>query len=389
MKNKNKYAVGVMSGTSLDGIDVALVKIDGVDEDTKVELVDFCTFEYDNYVRNKIKLASQIKTSNVLMISELNMEIGELFSDCVKKVLERNILNGDLLFIASHGQTIHHLPKGTSNIPGSFQIGDPSFMAYDHKVPVIFNFRVMDIVAGGEGAPLVPYSEYVIYRSEVSNVLLQNIGGIGNVTVLKKSANIEDVWAFDTGPGNMMINAAVEYYYNEPYDKNGMYASRGNIIEELIDELKCHSYLQTPPPKSTGREMFGEIYTRKLCQKYQSNPNDVIATLTFFAAYSIIKAYQDFIIEKGEIYDVIVGGGGAHNPVLMQHLKDLGGKDLIIYTQDEKGFSSDAKEAVAFAILGNQTYHGRPSNVPRATGSTKQVILGSICPNPHLNKKPD
>ena len=373
-----RYAVGLMSGTSLDGIDAALVEISGSGIDTELELIGFSSLDIPEEVRERILQASHIETSNVALICELNVQLGDLFSQAVGKVVADSGFVGKLDFVASHGQTIHHLPQ--SEYPSTLQIGDPSQIAYDHNVTVVFNFRMMDMIAGGDGAPLVPYSEYVLYTDKEKSRLLQNIGGIGNVTVLPKGADLISIRAFDTGPGNMMMNAAVKYYYNELYDKDGLYAKKGTLIPELYESLCSEPFLKIVPPKSTGRELFGEGRVKTICDAYD-NANDVIHTLTKFTAYTIAQSYRDFVFPHTEIDEIIVGGGGAYNPVLMDMIRT----ELPEYTvirQEDLGYSSDAKEAIAFAILGNETLHNKPSNVPSATGAKTPVILGQIQPKP-------
>lgn len=381
-KNNIKFGVGLMSGTSLDGVDAVLVEIEGFGPETKLKVIDFTSLDMPDDIRVKILKACYPDTSNVALISSLNVELGEVWSKAVRKLLEQAQFDGELDFIASHGQTIYHMPLAQADyVRSTFQIGDPSRLAYDFNTNVVFNFRMMDMIAGGDGAPLVPYSEYILYRRSDVGVLLQNIGGIGNVTVLPLNANLEDVWAFDTGPGNMMINAATQYYYNETYDRDGLYANQGSIIQQLLEKLLGMPYLKQLPPKSTGREMFGEDVVKEICEQYPNQANDVIATLTLYTAHTIANAYRDFIFEKHNISEVIVGGGGAYNQFLMSKLKELL-PEVKVITQEELGFSSDAKEAIAFAILGNETLNGMYGNVPSATGAKHSVVLGQISPKP-------
>ena len=380
MKNY-RYGVGLMSGTSLDGIDAALVKLTDSGLKTQVELIEFASLDLDESMRNRIMALVDPKTSNIVELTSVNLELGYLFSKAVKEVLDKSNFQEKLDFVASHGQTIYHIPNPEEgHIRSTLQIGDPSPIAYEHKVPVVFNFRMMDIVAGGEGAPLVPYTELVLYKDRNKNRLLQNIGGIGNVTVLNKDANLEDVWAFDTGPGNMMMNAAVEHFYQEAYDKDAQYGLQGKLIPELMEELKCDPYLDIQPPKSTGREYYTKDNVEKLCKKYPF-ANDIIYTLTYFTAYSIAQSYKRFIFSKVEVDEIILGGGGAYNPLLVSLISEmLPGYKVMV--QEDLGFSSDAKEAIAFAILGNDTLSHQNNNAPLATGAKHPVILGQIQPNP-------
>ena len=373
-------AVGLMSGTSLDGVDVVLCDITGKDEDTQVKQLNFKTYEIPEYLRDKIRKCCSRELVPVELICSLNFELGQLFAEAVKKLCKESSVNlEDIAFIASHGQTIFHIPKAFSDyIPSTLQIGEAAIIANECRSTVISNFRVMDMAVGGEGAPLVPYSEYVLYADENQAVALQNIGGIGNVTFLPKKGDFTKVIAFDTGPGNMMIDAAVQRLYGEKFDKNGEYASKGKLIPLLAEELKKHPYFVLDIPKTTGREMFGEHYTYALLEKYQDySKNDIIFTLTWFTAYSIAYHYKKYFIHHHNLNKCIIAGGGAYNECLVNLIKrEL--PEIEILIQEDLGYSSEAKEAIAFVILGNQTYHMRPSNVPSATGARKSVILGQI-----------
>ena len=373
-------AVGLMSGTSLDGVDVVLCDIVGKDEDTQVKQLNFKTYEIPECLRDKIRKCCSRELIPVELICSLNFELGQLFAGIVKKLCEESSVSlDDIAFIASHGQTIFHIPKAFSDyIPSTLQIGEAAIIANECKSIVISNFRVMDMAVGGEGAPLVPYSEYVLYADESQTVALQNIGGIGNVTFLPKKGDFSKVIAFDTGPGNMMIDAAVQKLYGEKFDKNGEYASKGELIFPLAEELKKHPYFALDIPKTTGRELFGEHYTYALLEKYQDyNKNDIIFTLTWFTAYSIAYHYKKYFIHQYNLDKCIIAGGGAYNKCLINLIKrEL--PEMEILVQEDLGYSSEAKEAIAFVMLGNQTYHRRPSNVPSATGASKSVILGQI-----------
>ena len=286
-------------------------------------------------------------------------------------------------FIASHGQTIYHLPKNKGNLVSStLQIGEPAVIAYETGIRVISNFRVMDMASGGEGAPLVPYSEYVIYGSNEENVALQNIGGIGNVTVIPKGGDIDRIFAFDTGPGNMIIDEVCSRLFNLAYDADGKIAATGKIQTDMLEDLMSHPYIYSIPPKTTGREDFGQQFVDKVLKKYSKrNSEDILSTVTMFTAKSIAENYKKFILDKIKLNKVVIGGGGAHNKTLLAYLREEL-PNITIVTQDDIGFSSDAKEAVAFVILGNETLHSSFSNVPSATGAKEKVILGNITPSP-------
>ena len=373
-------AVGLMSGTSLDGVDTVLCEISGQDESTKVKQLYFKTYDIPESLRTKIRKCCSRELIPVDLICSLNFELGYLFADAVKSLCkDANVKLEDLSFIASHGQTIFHIPKPYDDyVPSTLQIGEAAIIANECKTKVISNFRVMDMAVGGEGAPLVPYSETLLYSEKNQAVALQNIGGIGNVTVLPKKGDTKKVIAFDTGPGNMMIDEAVRTFYGKKYDTDGYYARQGNLIPSLAAELKEHPYFNLEIPKTTGREMFGEHFTKSILEKYHScEPNDLIHTFTWFTAYSIAYHYKKYLISEYGLKKCIIGGGGAYNSYLLELIRNEI-PELTVMTQEEHGFSSEAKEALAFVILGNQTYHGSPSNVPSATGAKKSVILGQI-----------
>ncbi len=373
-------AVGLMSGTSLDGVDTVLCEISGQDESTKVKQLYFKTYDIPESLRTKIRKCCSRELIPVDLICSLNFELGYLFADSVKSLCkDANVKLEDLSFIASHGQTIFHIPKAYDDyVPSTLQIGEAAIIANECKTKVISNFRVMDMAVGGEGAPLVPYSETLLYSEENQAVALQNIGGIGNVTVLPKKGDTKKVIAFDTGPGNMMIDEAVRTFYGKKYDTDGYYARQGNLIPSLAAELKGHPYFNLEIPKTTGREMFGEHFTKSILEKYHScEPNDLIHTFTWFTAYSIAYHYKKYLISEYGLKKCIIGGGGAYNSYLLELIRNEI-PEVTVMTQEEHGFSSEAKEALAFVILGNQTYHRSPSNVPSATGAKKSVILGQI-----------
>lgn len=380
------YGIGIMSGTSLDGVDTVLVEIENHGINTKLKVIEYNEYPMPASTRMKIKQVCDEKNSHVDLICSLNFEIGYLFVEAVKRLLEKaNFNSSQLDFIATHGQTIYHIPFQRDDlISSTLQIGEPAILAYEFNTTVISNFRVMDMAAKGQGAPLVPYSEYILYSEKGKNIALQNIGGIGNVTLLNEDLDIDHIEAFDTGPGNMMINEACRLLYNQPFDHDGYHASQGHIIDEMLEELMNHPYMNKLPPKSTGREEFGENYVKELIEKYNGyDKNDYIKTFTYFTAKSIEYHYRRDIMSKCHLDKVIVGGGGSHNQTLMKMIKALL-YDIEVYTQDEIGYSSDAKEAIAFAILGNETLHQHFSNVKSATGAKHNVVLGNITPKPIL-----
>lgn len=378
------YAIGLMSGTSLDGIDTALCEIHGYGKDTNIKLIDFQTYDIPEDIKEEIRVVIRNETPTTDLITSLNFKLGYLFSKSVKKILIKNNMSSDeISFVASHGQTIFHIPKDKVNLLRStLQIGEPSIIAFENSVDVISNFRTMDMAAGGEGAPLVPLSEIIIYGEKDKNIALQNIGGIGNVTLIPGDQQHSSIFAFDTGPGNMVIDEAMKLLFNKPYDEEGRVALSGKVNENLLNQLLEHKYLSMELPKSTGREDFGEQYTKDILKtNVHLKREDIIATLTMFTARTIADAYRRFIMNRLPLHKVIIGGGGAHNKAIVKYLNDLI-PEVRVMTQEDIGFSSDAKEAVAFVILGNETYHGRYGNIRGATGAAENVILGNITRNP-------
>jgi len=380
------YGIGLMSGTSLDGIDAALCEVTGHGKDKKIKLVEFITYPMDARLIERISQACFKETSSVDLICSLNFEIGYAFSAAVKALLEKaNMQSSEIDFIASHGQTIYHQPIADENhVMSTLQIGEAAVIAYEHNCQVISNFRVMDMAAGGQGAPLVPYSEYVLYSQENKNICLLNLGGIGNVTWLNGSMDPSQILAFDTGPANMMINAAMKHFYNQSYDDGGKVGASGKLIDALLKELQSDSYFELEPPKSTGRELFGEDRTLALIKKYSEYPHeDIVHTFTRFTAWSVAYHVKKYLCKEKPVDLLLVGGGGAHNNTIMTMLaEELPGVEVL--SQDDYGYSADAKEAIAFVVLGNETLHGGFSNVKSATGATESVVLGNITPKPKV-----
>lgn len=367
-------AIGLMSGTSLDGVDAALVEI----EDEKFILKKFITLAYDEKFRKKIMRNLSDETAKLSEICSLNFELGYWFVMAIDKLLlETNLVYDDISFVASHGQTIWHNPKAKDElVPSTLQIGEGSVISNITGIDTVYNFRCADIVCGGEGAPLVPMSEYLLYKSENKNRILQNIGGIGNLTYLKKNTPIEEVLAFDTGPGNVMIDYFVKKYFNLPYDEGGEIALNGSVIKEIFEYLSEDEFLKKTPPKSTGREKYSAEYMEKIAEKlefFKYKKEDIISTISYFTAYSICYQYKTFIKEFDE---VIVSGGGSHNKYIIDNMKEM--LKVPVITQEDLGYNSDAKEAVAFVVLGYLTLNKKYGNVRSATGAKKNAILGNI-----------
>lgn len=369
-------AIGLMSGTSLDGVDAALVKI----ENNQFKLLKFITLNYNQEFKTKIMRNLHDESARLSEICSLNFELGYKFVEAIDKLLEGTRYQyDDISFVASHGQTIWHNPKyNNGNIPSTFQIGEPSIITYQTNISTISNFRVMDIAAGGEGAPLVPMSEYMLFKSETKNIILQNIGGISNLTYLPKRCKIDDVIAFDTGPGNIMIDYFVNKYFGISYDEGGKIALSGKVINELFNALKEDEFIKRTPPKSTGREQYNQSFMENLISKYNFanyDKADIITTISEFTVYGITYNYLEFIKNFDQ---VVVSGGGSHNQYIIKRMSEILKKEVL--TQEDLGFNSDAKEAIAFVALGYLTINNQPSNVKSATGAKNSVILGNITP---------
>lgn len=383
----HKFVVGLMSGTSLDGIDVALVKIKE-NLRPKVELIEFISLGYPQKIREEILTCCDEKSGTVDKICRLNFKLGELWAEAVLQVAKKaRIRLSDIDLIGSHGQTIYHDVK-EKNFISTLQIGLGGVIAERTGITTVSNFRIRDIAAGGEGAPLVSYVDYMLYSDTKYSRILQNIGGIANYTYLPAKADFSQIKGTDTGPGNMLLDGIVSILSNGRlnHDQDGKWAKEGKVSEEFLEKLMKHPFVQQKAPKTTGREVFGLSYTREIIsqgQKLGLSAADILATTTAFTAYSIVDSYRRFI--KGKIDQIIIGGGGSFNLTLLKMIKNYCNKLLInrhinILTQEELGFSSEAKEAIAFAVLAYQTMKGIANNVPQVTKAKEQVILGDITP---------
>ncbi len=382
-----KKVIGLMSGTSLDGIDAALVNISQAENGLNIELVDFLNIDYKKEFRQKILKTTALDKSNIKDVAHLNIDLAEKFSEAVFSLLKKsNLTPADVDLVASHGQTIYHNVEDKEGI-STLQVGSASFIAERTGITTVYNFRMRDLAAGGEGAPLVPYTDYLIYNSENKNRILQNIGGIANYSYLPANGELNDVVGSDNGPGNMIIDNAVETLTNGKmdFDKDGKMAGKGEVSQKLLTEMMRHPFIKKTPPKSTGRADFGKRYTEKIVKKGKKmnlSKNDIITTITSFTALAIIDSYQKYL--PTDIDEIIIGGGGSYNPYLLNKIKEYKNeklrKDIKVLKQEDLGYSSEAKEAVAFAVLGYQTMKGKSNNVPGATGAQSEVILGEIVP---------
>lgn len=377
-----RHIVGLMSGTSADATDAALCAVTGSGLDTRVELLGKVSVTFPRPLRERIFALAEADTRE---LAQLDVLIGEIFADAVIAVArEARLALSDVHLVASHGQTATHLPRSPITPGASLQIGQAAVIAERTGLPVISDFRVRDIAAGGEGAPLVPLVDHLLLRAPGRRRAVQNIGGIANVTLLGET--IDDLVAFDNGPGNMALDAVARAASRglESYDVDGRRGAAGQVDEALLAELNQHPYLLRPPPKSTGRELFGRRFVYPLLDRFRDRParvpggnplDDLLATLTRFSAEAIVQSYREHLpVFPDEVY---VSGGGAHNPTLIRHIAELCAP-VPVKTTAAIGLDPDAKEAIAFAVLANETLHGHTGNVPRATGAHGPRVLGKI-----------
>jgi anhydro-N-acetylmuramic acid kinase len=383
--------IGMMSGTSADGIDIALVRISGAPPNISAEFEAHHHAAFPAPVRTAILRIANGAPTTAAGISQLNFLLGEEFARAAMEACKRwraPLSRIDL--IGSHGQTIYHQGTaskflGTRKIASTLQIGEPSVIAERTGVPTIADFRPMDMAAGGQGAPLVPFVDYLLYRHAKLGRVALNIGGIANVTVIPPGARAADVFAFDTGPGNMIADALVEAATRRhaKFDRDARIAFRGRTIPRLLERLMREPYLRKRLPKTAGREQFGAAYADGLVswgKKHRAKPADLIRTATVFTSLSIADAFHRFIFPRARIDELVVAGGGAKNPLMMAQLA-AALPQVKIVPASSLGIPAEAKEAFAFAVLAYEAYHGRPNNLPSATGAKRAVIMGKlVCP---------
>ncbi len=385
--------VGLMSGTSADGVDAALVSLSGQGRRTRVRLIAHRHTVFSSSLREEILRACDPATARSDRICVLNTALAHEYARAASEVAAAAGASlGDVAAVACHGQTIWHQPSALQIADGAWrgtmQIGSPAALAQAVGVPVISDFRSADLAAGGQGAPLVPFADFVLFSEVPGGRAVQNLGGIANVTYLPAEAETGDVIAFDTGPGNMVIDGAVGILTggDRTYDVNGEMAACGHPSEDIVATLMAEEpFFALAPPKSTGREMFGRHFTMDrllpLCRSRGLSDEDTVATATELTVQSIADAYRRWLLPRGALDMVVLGGGGARNLTLRSRLaSELA--PARIATHADFGIPDEAKEAVAFAILAYETLHGRASNVPSATGASRPVVLGSVTPAP-------
>lgn len=376
-----------MSGTSLDGVDAVLIRVGGTGPRCRFTRRAVVRRPFPPGLRKMLLRNSAPSTANLDEIVRLNVLLARLYADAVRALARSaGVRLEDIDLIGSHGQTIRHLPRPVPmfgrRVRATLQIGDPSVLAALTGIPVVGNFRPADMALGGQGAPLVPYLDWLVFRSRRRSRLLLNLGGIANLTLLPRACALEDVRAFDAGPANMLLDACMRRLFRRPFDAGGATARKGRPIPRLLGWLKTHPYLRLPPPKSTGRETFGdEFLDRVLRRAATSRPEDILATLTLFTAHCVQDACRRFV--RPAPGEVIASGGGTRNRFLMDCLAAALGSPIL--TTDRLGLPSHAKEALCFAVLAWESMHGRAVNLPAVTGARRPAVLG-VCAPPRCRR---
>jgi anhydro-N-acetylmuramic acid kinase len=437
MPATSSLVLGLMSGTSADAIDVAMAQISGAPPNLHAKLLNHSSINFPPAVRKEILRVAEQQPISAAQLSQLNFHLGEIFGEAALTACKRfRLAPKKIALIGSHGQTIFHqgppVPYLGRPTASTLQIGEPAVIAARTGITTIADFRPADIALGGQGAPLVPYADYLLYAHPQLGRVSLNLGGIANVTVLPAGCKPSQIFAFDTGPANMLIDALVQYFTHgrQRYDKNASFARRGQIHQRLIRHLMQDPYLKLSPPKSTGREYFGATYVKKLLafgRSHKIKPADILYTVTYFTAASVVDALRRFVFPKHQIHQLIVSGGGARNPLLLVQLRlmllisslpalptrarhsdrTVGARGIYpdcigsasrgklrslptrhslksssapieVLPSSDLGIPTDAKEAFAFALLAYETFHHRPSNLPSATGAQRPAILGKI-----------
>jgi anhydro-N-acetylmuramic acid kinase len=391
MIKKSMTVAGVMSGTSADGIDVAIVEIApgrksaGLSRPT-LTLLAHQGFPYSTTLRRAVLAAMNADSTSTAELARLNWRLGLAYAEAVKATLQHHRIEIEL--VGCHGQTLYHQAKPATYAGRRFactwQAGEAAAIAAAIAVPVVSNFRPADMLAGGLGAPLVPLLDYVLFADNKRGRVLQNIGGIANLTAIPAGLKPDSVMAFDTGPGNMVMDALTQQLFGKPFDRNGGFAARGKVLRKVLTQELRNPYYRLKPPRAAGREQFGREYATKFldaCNRAGGKAEDTLATATALTAESIARSFKRFALPKmkGRRVDYIVSGGGARNATLMAMLSELLqplGCELA--ASADFGLPVDAKEAAAFALLAWQTWHHLPGNVPAATGATRPVILGQV-----------
>jgi len=384
VKDKSMLVAGIMSGTSADGIDVAICRISAARPRPRIEFLRHRAFPYPSVLRKAVLSAMNASNISAAEFARLNWRLGEAYGDAVQAAAQGYALD----LVGCHGQTIYHQgtakPYAGRSIACTWQFGEPALIAAAAHAPVVSNFRPADMVAGGQGAPLVPLLDATLFAHATRPRVLQNLGGIANLTLVPAGGALDHLIAFDTGPANMVIDALAQRLFGKPYDRNGTLAAAGTPNERVLSALLHDPYYRRQPPKSAGREQYGAAFVERLLSLARArrlSPHDVLATATALTSRSIVLAWCLFLAPRlaDTSVDYIVAGGGARNRTLMHMLaSDLAPFHCRIQTTDDLGIPSEAKEAVAFALLAWHTWHRLPGNIPAATGAAHPAILGQI-----------
>ncbi|MGC1902744.1 MAG: anhydro-N-acetylmuramic acid kinase [Candidatus Acidiferrum sp.] len=396
--HKSLLVLGMMSGTSADGIDIALTKVSGAPPNLDAKFLNYTSVDFPPQVRREILRIAEQTPVPAGDLSQLSFRLGEIYAEAAVTACTRfRVSPNKIAVLGNHGQTIFHrgspvqyLGKPTAS---TLQIGDGSVIAARTRITTVSDFRPADIALGGQGAPLVPYADYLLYRHPKLGRVSLNLGGIANVTVLPAACKPSQLFAFDTGPANILIDALVQHFSRgrQRFDKDASLAQSGRITPALVDELMHDPYLERKPPKSTGREYYGIAYVKNLLaagRHHHVRPADLIRAVTVFTALSVLDALHRFVLPKHKIDQLIVSGGGANNPLIMAQLEaalstaqsrsSKKSRPIEILRSDDLGVPTAAKEAFAFALMAYETFHQRPSNLPSATGARGPAILGKM-----------
>ena len=380
-----RTVVGLMSGTSLDGIDAALVHLDGSGPNLTMETGAFVQVPYPEALRDLIRQNTDEHSSSVRGLTRLDARIAGAYAKAVDRVLAEGGVDRQALdLVGAHGQTVCHLPEPADcageAVRATLQLGNPSTLATRLGVPVVGHFRAADLALGGQGAPLVPYFDHAVFTAPDETRGLLNLGGIANLTVLPAGGAPDDVRAFDTGPANMVIDALATRLFDAPYDPDGQHAAAGTPDHDLLADLLEGDFFRREPPKSTGRDDFGADYVDRLLGAAQSrslSAEDTMATATLLTAASVYQAYAQYVRPGQSIDALIVSGGGVHNDTLLRMLEDAF-TPIPVHTTLHYGVAPDAKEALCFAVLAHETVNGVPTNLPPVTGASARTVLGSV-----------
>jgi len=387
MKAREMTVAGVMSGTSADGIDVAIVRIAPAKLKPRLTLLAHEAFPFPAALRRAVLAAMDAKSTSTAELARLNWRLGLAYAEAVKETSRKHKMKLDL--VGCHGQTLYHQSRSESYAGREFsctwQAGEAQAITAALGVPVVSNFRPADMLAGGQGAPLVPLLDYVLFADAKRGRVLQNIGGIANLTAIPAGAGADKLIAFDTGPGNMVIDWLAQKLFGKAFDRNGALAAKGTVLGPVLSAALRHRYFSLRPPKTAGREQFGRTYAAEFlaaCRRHSKTNHDALATATELTAETIARSYAQFVRAqmKGHEVDFIVSGGGARNSTLVQMLAArLEPMGCEVTTTETFGMPAEAKEAAAFALLAWQSWHRLPGNVTAATGAKRAVVLGQVC----------